>query len=171
MNMTPEKPFNSKKPKNLRLRIYSLIALSTAVGVFFFIQYQFNYTPPAAPGIIALIGLTLGAPLIMGYSGFLFSQSTVVGMLPWLGLKVGSWFEIPLQLMHVENMANALVLRLGMVLPIVSFAYTIGVLLSDRQSPYEQMRPLAVRIAAAVLVSLVILALHTQGHFSPGIDQ
>lgn len=148
-----------------------LVALSVATGVFFFVQYELDYTPPGVPSMVLVAGLTLGVPLVMGYTDYSFRESTLVGLLPWLGVQVGTWSNPPIESIDVQNMANALVIFGGMALPVVAVAYVPGVGLRDRDGLADRERELAVRLAAAVLVAVAVLAATHVGVLSAGIDQ
>jgi hypothetical protein len=149
---------NSRNP-----RTYLLIGLSVVTGAFFFIQWQLNYTPPEGLAICALVSLVLGVPAVMGYTGYSFIESAVVGMLPWLGLRVGGWVQPPVTIFTIENMVKAFVLSAGTVLPVVALSFGFGLALRDRDALKNQARPLAFRVAATVLLLAVVVVATEMG--------
>jgi hypothetical protein len=148
---------------------YPLIVLSVLAGGFLFIHRQFNYTLPEAPALVVLVGLVLGVPAVMGYTGYSFVESTVTGMLPWLGLRVGVWVDPPFTLYTIENMVESFILSAGTVLPVVAVSFIIGIGLRDRDALRSQARPLAIRLAASFLLALVLVAATEMGFLS--VDQ
>lgn len=169
--MASEDPPRATEPATRDRRVYPLVALSVATGVFFFVQYEIDYTPPKGPAVLVLVGLTLGVPLVMGYTDCSFLESTATGLLPWLGVQVGSWSNPPIEAIDVQNMSNALVISAGMALPVVAVASVVGVGLRERDTLSDRERELAVRLAATVLIAVAVLAATHAGVLSAGIDQ
>lgn len=148
---------------------YLLIALSVLTGGFLFIHWQLNYTLPEGPFLVVLVSLTLGVPAVMGYTGYSFSESTVTGMLPWLGLRVGGWIDPPVTLFTIENVVKMFILSAGTILPVVAVSFAFGIGLRDRDALRNQARPLAIRLVGTVLLALVVVAATEMGFL--GVDQ
>lgn len=152
-------------------RVYPLIVLSAATGAFFFIQYELKYTPPEVPSVILALALTLGAPLLMAYTRYSFLESVVVGMLPILGIRVGGWWNPPVSLLDLRNMLNATVLDVGLLLPVVTISYIVGVGLRGRDELSDRARPLAIRLGIAVLVFIIAYSLFQMNYLDVGMEQ
>lgn len=64
-------------------RAYPIIAISAATGVFFFVYYEFiPVTWSGQTLLILLTSVTLGVPLVLGYTGYSFWEGTIPGILP-----------------------------------------------------------------------------------------
>lgn len=160
-------PVSGSNPRNSST--YLLIALSVLAGGFLFIHWQFNYTLPEGPALVVLVSLILGVPAVMGYTGYSFIESTVTGMFPWLGLRVGVWVDPPFTLHSIENMVESFILSAGTVLPVVAVSFIVGIGLRDRDALRSQARPLAIRLAASFLLTLVVVAATEMGFLN--VDQ
>lgn len=107
----------------------------------------------------------------MGYTGYSFPESTVVGVLPWLGTQVGTWLDPPVGLVSIENMANAFLIGAGVAFPVVAIPFVVGVGLRDRDALSRRRRGLAVRLGTAVLIAIVVFTAAQLGYLSAGVDQ
>ena len=146
-------------------RAYMIISLSAAMGIFFFIQDWYLGVIISGQTIdIILVGLTLGVPLVLGYTGYSFWEGTIPGILPLLGLRLGNWFHLPFTNVTLRNLVNSFVINTTMSLPVVVIMYSIGVGLRDRDILSERVRPLAIRLAATVLLLIVVLGARHMGY-------
>lgn len=150
-------------------RAYPLIAISAATGIFFFIYYRFLELTLSSQIITSVIvGLTLGVPLVLGYTGYPFWEGTIPGILPLLGVRLGTWIELPITYITLRNLVNSVVINTSQVLPVVAIVYIVGVGLRDRDALSERARPLAIRLAGTVLLLIAVFVAHSMGSLRVG---
>lgn len=148
-------------------RVYPLIVISAGTGVFFFIYYEFiDFTLSNQSILVVLAGLTFGVPLLMGYTGYSFWAGTITGILPWLGIQLGPWLELPLTPVTVRNLVNSFVIDASMSLPVVAILYIVGVGLRDRDALSDRARPLAIRFAVTVLFVIAVFLAGSMGYLT-----
>lgn len=148
-------------------RVYPLIAISAATGVFFFIYYQFlHFTLSSQTIYIILASVTFGVPIVLGYTGYSFWEGTIPGILPWLGMTLAPWFELPITHLTIRNVVNSFVISTGQALPAVAILYIIGVGLRDRDALSDRARPLAIRLAVTVLFVIAVFVAGSMGYLT-----
>lgn len=143
-------------------RAYPLIAISAATGVFFLLYHEvFHFTLSQTSILLILAGLSFGVPAVLGYTRYSFWKGTIPGILPWVGYRLGNWLNIPVTEVTLLNLVNAFIIDSTTALPVVAIMYIIGVGLRDRDALSERARPLAIRLAATILLLIAVeVALH-----------
>lgn len=134
--------------------IYMLAGVSVATGGYLAV-HRFLFVLPDQPTIGVLILLTIGVPLVMGYSGWSFLAGTGVGSLPIIGLWAGGFFwELTRQ--GIENLVTAALLGTAIALPVTGVFYLLGVAFRRDGTIRTRARPLALRMAAAITLAIAL---------------
>lgn len=135
--------------------LYALAMAATAAGAFYFLHLTLDIDLRPIHVWPVVFGFLIGAPFLMGYSNRGFLKSTVVGILPFLGLWIGSWTWEPFT-ENLDMAAVALIHGTALTLPVATVLFLVGVALRNDGSVHDRQQELLGRI---LIVGFLWLAL------------
>lgn len=135
------------------------VLLASVIGNAILLLPLFLGSAPVRPYFALLAVLVVVPPAVMGYTDQPFSLGVGLGVLPAFVMAV---VDNPLRATYVDNMIKLGIVWGGLILPVATVLFVVGVLIRERTSSSDRMRNIAWRTLLAFVLSATILLLRTR---------